>query len=252
MTKSAHAHWCKWHARFHTETSTESSSPPPANKQSAPSLNDESLADELRLDTVGAICIDPQGNVAAALSSGGIAFKVPGRVGLAGCPRMGCNASNMRHKAILKRKRSSPDSDSKLTSVDRNGFAVACTGRGEHFIRSGLVANLSRTLTKCSSLEKALRKAFVQGKEENAGAPIEGGALAFTISPLQDAEPNETKTKFQVQLGAAFSTPCMGVGFICSSGAPQVQLLRQPRPPGTSHSNTARVDLAIHVSLLTI
>lgn len=37
--------------------------------------------DSACLDTVGAIVVDQEGNVAAAVSSGGLAMKHPGRVG---------------------------------------------------------------------------------------------------------------------------------------------------------------------------
>lgn len=131
--------------------------------------------DDEALDTVGAIVVDPWGNVAAALSSGGIAYKTPGRVGLAGCPRIGCNAVNARELFRCQSDSDEADDDETRPASDgrrkkrrcaaprstddcsTNAFAVACSGRGEHFIRSGLVGMLSRRLETSNDMERALR-----------------------------------------------------------------------------------------------
>ncbi|XP_078787554.1 threonine aspartase 1 isoform X4 [Oryzias latipes] len=49
------------------------------------------------LDTVGAVVVDLEGNVAAAVSSGGLAMKHPGRIGQAAHYGCGCWAENARN-----------------------------------------------------------------------------------------------------------------------------------------------------------
>ncbi len=64
-------------------------------------------------DTVGAVAIDAAGRLATANSTGGVSFKLPGRIGDSPLPGAGFYAD------------------------DRYG-AVATTGQGEHIMRSGL------------------------------------------------------------------------------------------------------------------
>ncbi|KAG7378107.1 taspase, threonine aspartase, 1 [Phytophthora pseudosyringae] len=228
VTETTQERWDKWRGRF----------------QEAAETKEEQVEDE-RFDTVGAICMDPRGNVAAALSSGGVAYKVPGRLGLAGCPRMGCDASNAAVTGTPNRKRKR-GGQSKV----KNAFAVACTGRGEHFFRSNLVGTLTRRLSKSADLERALRKSFAESSGVNGGRGVQGGVLALVSASSSGDDTTKGDEPRRVQLGAAFTTPCMGVGFLqCrADGEPkvQVQLLRRPQSARDGQ------DLAIHVSFLSL
>ncbi|XP_021344520.1 threonine aspartase 1-like, partial [Mizuhopecten yessoensis] len=68
-------------------------------------------------DTVGAVAMDSEGNMSAAVSSGGISLKHSGRLGPAAMYGAGCWAHNWK-------------SDKKA------GVAVATSGSGEHLMRT--------------------------------------------------------------------------------------------------------------------
>jgi taspase (threonine aspartase 1) len=231
VTPSTEAFWTKWNDRFET-------------------LQKQNQTGCSLLDTVGAICMDPNGNVASGLSSGGIAFKQCGRVGIAGSVRMGCNADS------------------------KKGFAVACSGRGEHFLRTNFVSRLSHRLGKKykqsqTLADEAIRKTFQETTALNGGIPMEGGILFLSAKKIQKATNNGLRKKRKthnhknqleqgritenetvateeptpeqnfIQFGAAFTTSSMGVGYVHSK-APKMYHTEILRAPSSSHCTTRK------------
>jgi len=97
-------------------------------------LNDSPPADGPH-DTVGAVALDAQGNVAAATSTGGIAFKLPGRVGDA--PLVGSGAY----------------------ADDLTG-AASVTGHGESIMRVVLAKTATDALARGLSAQQAVDEAI--------------------------------------------------------------------------------------------
>lgn len=89
---------------------------------------------EMDGDTVGAVALDADGNLATANSTGGVSFKLPGRVGDSPIPGAGFYADN------------------------RFG-AVATTGQGEHIMRAGLAFLVMHLLEQGASATEAAREA---------------------------------------------------------------------------------------------
>ncbi|XP_046458331.1 threonine aspartase 1-like [Daphnia pulex] len=75
-------------------------------------------------DTVGVICIDTNGDIASASSSGGIAMKLPGRVGQVPVYGCGCWAQHS----------------------SSGGVAVSTSGCGEQLIQTTLAKKLGQTI----------------------------------------------------------------------------------------------------------
>ena len=99
--------------------------------------------------TVGAVCLDREGGLAAGTSTGGIRAQPPGRVG--DCPLIGSG-----------------------TWADRC-VAVSCTGDGEAFIRVGAARYIGALVEHGVALTEAVRRAL----EAVRGLGGSGGLIAL-------------------------------------------------------------------------
>ncbi len=89
-------------------------------------------------DTVGACALDSKGRLAAATSTGGRGFEMPGRVSDSGMP----------------------------VSTYADGFsAVSATGKGEEIMDQGLAVKIAARVSDGMTLEAAFRKTFSEVKK---------------------------------------------------------------------------------------
>lgn len=86
-------------------------------KEASTNNNTKQIDGNARLDTVGAVCVDSSGTVSAAVSSGGLLLKVPGRIGQAAVFGSGCWAQNSSEK-------------------DRPSIACSVSGVGEYLMKT--------------------------------------------------------------------------------------------------------------------
>lgn len=186
---------------------------------------DMDRATEAHYDTVGAICVDSRGRVAAAVSSGGISLKPQGRVGDAAVYGAGCWAADARP----------PECPCAV--------AVSTTGVGEVLIKSLFAYQLADAL-RCEEgrggAEEAVARAFEASLLRHANphlAPLPppshaaphpprlAGAIALRLEfdPARPLLP-------ELELVWAHSTHSMGVGWARAGEAPQALISELARP----------------------
>ncbi|XP_009573942.1 PREDICTED: LOW QUALITY PROTEIN: threonine aspartase 1, partial [Fulmarus glacialis] len=151
------------------------------------------------LDTVGAVVVDQEGNVAAAVSSGGLALKHPGRVGQAALYGCGCWAENTGAHTPYS-------------------TAVSTSGCGEHLVRTILARECS-----CALQTEDAHQALLETMQNKfIGSPFlanEDGVLGGVIvlrSCRCSAEPESSQEKptLLVEFLWSHTTESMCVGYM--------------------------------------
>lgn len=107
----------------------------------------QKLQEPLRKGTVGCVALDSEGRLAAATSTGGKGFEIPGRV-----------------------------SDSATVAGNFAGrhAAVSCTGVGEDIVSAALAAQIVTRVTDGLPLADAVKKTFLELKEFDGFAGVIG------------------------------------------------------------------------------
>ncbi|KAI8975673.1 threonine aspartase 1-like protein [Mycotypha africana] len=141
-------------------------------------------------DTVGAICIDRFGNIAAGVSSGGISLKSPGRVGEAAMYGAGCWAQNEKN--------------------DTPGIACSTTGTGEQIMRTMFTHKCVERLIKEDNIQTAitdaLRHDFLGSSFLTSYDKLSVGTIALR------SQKSNNKTRIEFWYGHV--TEDMGIGYM--------------------------------------
>ncbi|XP_070935778.1 threonine aspartase 1 isoform X2 [Macaca nemestrina] len=151
------------------------------------------------LDTVGAVVVDHEGNVAAAVSSGGLALKHPGRVGQAALYGCGCWAEN-------------------TGAHNPYSTAVSTSGCGEHLVRTILARECSHALQAedaHQALLETMQNKFISSPFLASEDGVLGGVIVLR-SCRCSAEPDSSQNKqtLLVEFLWSHTTESMCVGYM--------------------------------------
>jgi len=165
------------------------------------------------MDTVGAVCMDTCGNLCTGVSSGGVVYKTPGRIGQAAVYGSGCWATKR---------------DAYASQV---GVACSTSGCGEHLIKTLLAkecASLACTRDAVNAVQEGLGDRFLGASVLSSVRQKLGGVLLLRV------EGGEGTDDCSVDLVWGHTTESMCIGFMGEQDKkPKVRLSRLQ--PGQQH-----------------
>uniref|UniRef100_UPI00398EBE9E threonine aspartase 1 isoform X3 n=1 Tax=Pristiophorus japonicus TaxID=55135 RepID=UPI00398EBE9E len=166
------------------------------------------------LDTVGAVVVDHEGNVAAAVSSGGLAMKHPGRVGQAAVYGCGCWAENTGGHNMYS-------------------TAVSTSGCGEHLVRTMLARECSVALQAedaHQALLETMQKKFVRSPFLACEDSVLGGVIVLRCCRCSlESESSLNTQALLVEFLWSHTTESMCVGYMSTQdGKAKTHISRLP------------------------